>query len=29
MYGKDKDGKLLIDNIDEMKVIRYMKTVKK
>ena len=28
MYGKDKDGKLLIDNIDEMKVIRYMKMLR-
>ena len=25
MYGKDKDGKLLIDNISEMKVVSYMK----
>jgi len=28
MYGKNKDGKKLIDNIDEMKVIRYMKTLR-
>ena len=28
MYGKDKDGKLLIDNKDEMKVIRYMKMLR-
>ena len=28
MYGKDKDGKKLIDNINEMKVIRYMKTLR-
>ena len=28
MYGKDKDGKLLIDNIDEMKVVRYMKMLR-
>ena len=25
MFGKDKDGKLLIDNISEMKVVSYMK----
>ncbi len=25
MFGKDKDGKLLIDNISEMKTITYMK----
>ena len=25
MYGKDKDGKLLIDNISEIKVVSYMK----
>lgn len=25
MYGKDKDGKLLIDNINEIKVVSYMK----
>ena len=25
MYGKDKDGKLLINNISEMKVVSYMK----
>ena len=28
MYGKNKDGKKLIDNINEMKVIRYMKTLR-
>ena len=28
MYGKDKDGKLLIDDIQEMKVVRYMKTLR-
>ena len=28
MYGKDKMGKLLIDNISEMKTIRYMKTLR-
>ena len=28
MYGKNKDGKKLIDNIDEMKIIRYMKTLR-
>ena len=28
MYGKDKDGKLLIDNVDEMKVVRYMKMLR-
>ena len=28
MYGKNKDGKLLIDNIDEMKVVRYMKMLR-
>ena len=28
MFGKDKDGKLLIDNIDEMKVVRYMKMLR-
>ena len=28
MYGKNKDGKKLIDNIDEMKTIRYMKTLR-
>ena len=28
MYGKDKDGKLLIDNKDEMKVVRYMKMLR-
>ena len=28
MYGKDKDGKKLIDNINEMKTIRYMKTLR-
>ena len=28
MYGKNKDGKKLVDNIDEMKVIRYMKTLR-
>ena len=25
MFGKDKNGKLLIDNISEMKVVSYMK----
>ena len=28
MYGKDKDGKLLIDNVDEMKVVSYMKMLR-
>ena len=28
MYGKNKDGKKLINNIDEMKTIRYMKTLR-
>tara|TARA_B100000780_G_C21094123_1_gene441129 strand:+ start:58 stop:729 length:672 start_codon:yes stop_codon:yes gene_type:complete len=28
MYGKDKDGKLLVDNIEEMKVIKYIKTLR-
>ena len=28
MYGKDKDGKKLIDNLDEVKVISYMKTLR-
>ena len=28
MYGKSKDGKKLIDNVDEMKTIRYMKTLR-
>tara|TARA_R110001599_G_scaffold261487_1_gene461891 strand:- start:57 stop:734 length:678 start_codon:yes stop_codon:yes gene_type:complete len=28
MYGKNKDGKKLIDNINEMKTIRYMKTLR-
>lgn len=28
MYGKNKDGKKLIDNVDEMKTIRYMKTLR-
>ena len=28
MYGKDKNGKLLIDNINEMKVVRYMKMLR-
>ena len=28
MYGKDKDGKKLIDNVSELKVVRYMKTLR-
>jgi len=28
MYGKDKDGKKLIDNVDEVRVISYMKTLR-
>ena len=28
MYGKDKDGKKLINNLDEVKVISYMKTLR-
>ena len=28
MYGKDKDGKLLIDNISELKVVTYMKSLR-
>tara|TARA_B110000208_G_C11710841_1_gene409258 strand:- start:109 stop:780 length:672 start_codon:yes stop_codon:yes gene_type:complete len=28
MFGKDKEGKKLIDNIDEVKVISYMKTLR-
>ena len=28
MYGKDKAGKLLVDNIEEMKVIKYIKTLR-
>lgn len=28
MYGKSKDGNKLIDNVDEMKTIRYMKTLR-
>jgi site-specific DNA recombinase len=28
MYGKEKDGKLLIDSVGEMKVIGYMKTLR-
>jgi|TARA_R110000782_G_scaffold183348_1_gene273602 site-specific DNA recombinase len=29
MYGKDKDGKLLINNVSEMKVVSYMKGLRK
>ena len=28
MYGKDKDGKLLVDNISELKVVTYMKSLR-
>ena len=28
MFGKNKDGKKLINNDDEMKVIKYMKTLR-
>ena len=28
MYGKDKNGKLLIDNKEEMKCVRYMKSLR-
>ena len=28
MYGKNKVGKKLVDNNDEMKVVRYMKSLK-
>ena len=28
MYGKDKNGKLLVNNKEEMKCVRYMKSLR-